>query len=118
MRIAVQVGVADFAFQNQAGEWVDEACLTFPWIRMLPNGKPMCVRQKVRSLTQKAHMRLHPAGAEWGLFGWHTVPTTWNDAIVLAEGEFDAMAIHQATGLPALSLPNGSQSLPIQVGHR
>mmetsp|Transcript_2192 Transcript_2192/g.6921 ORF Transcript_2192/g.6921 Transcript_2192/m.6921 type:complete len:952 (-) Transcript_2192:1465-4320(-) len=110
-----QVGVAEFAFQNQSGEWVDEMCLTFPWIKMLPSGKPICVRQKVRSLTQKAHMRLHPAGAEWGLFGWHTVPTNWNDAIVLAEGEFDAMAIHQATGLPAVSLPNGAQSLPIQV---
>jgi twinkle protein len=29
------------------------------------------------------------------------------------EGEYDCMAAHQATGLPAISLPNGASSLPI-----
>jgi twinkle protein len=32
--------------------------------------------------------------------------------IVVTEGEFDAMAVHQATNLPAVSLPNGANSLP------
>lgn len=32
--------------------------------------------------------------------------------VVVTEGEFDAMAVHQETGLPAVSLPNGANSLP------
>lgn len=32
-----------------------------------------------------------------------------------AQGEFDAMAVYQATGMPAISLPNGASSLPLGV---
>ena len=35
--------------------------------------------------------------------------------IVITEGEFDAMAVHQETGLPCVSLPNGANSLPISL---
>jgi twinkle protein len=35
--------------------------------------------------------------------------------VVVTEGEFDAMAVYQATGLPAISLPNGCSSLPPQL---
>ena len=58
--------------------------------------------------------RLLPAGGGWGLFGWHTVPDQAR-SIVLTEGEYDAMAVFQATGVPALSLPNGCQSLPVEI---
>lgn len=34
---------------------------------------------------------------------------------MITEGEFDAMAVYQATGIPAVSLPNGAQSLPVQI---
>jgi twinkle protein len=34
---------------------------------------------------------------------------------IITEGEFDAMAAHQATGLPAISLPNGANSLPLEL---
>lgn len=33
----------------------------------------------------------------------------------IAQGEFDAMAVFQATGVPAVSLPNGASSLPLEV---
>lgn len=33
-------------------------------------------------------------------------------AIVITEGEFDAMAVYQETGIPAVSLPNGANHLP------
>lgn len=36
-------------------------------------------------------------------------------AIVITEGEFDAMAVYQETGLPSVSLPNGANNLPVQV---
>jgi twinkle protein len=35
--------------------------------------------------------------------------------VVLTEGEYDAMAVYQATGRPSISLPNGCRSLPDQV---
>lgn len=31
------------------------------------------------------------------------------------QGEFDAMAVYQATRIPAVSLPNGASSLPLGV---
>ncbi len=71
-------------------------------------------RIKARALNQKAWQRLDPPGGGWGLFGWHTVPSDATE-IVLTEGEYDAMAVHQATGRPAVSLPNGCRSLPVEV---
>nr|CAG4716277.1 unnamed protein product [Naegleria fowleri] len=35
--------------------------------------------------------------------------------IIITEGEFDAMAVYQKTGITAVSLPNGCRSLPIEV---
>ena len=32
-----------------------------------------------------------------------------------SQGEFDAMAVYQATNVPAVSLPNGASSLPLEV---
>ncbi len=34
---------------------------------------------------------------------------------VVTEGEFDAMAVHQQTGLPCVSLPNGANGLPVDL---
>lgn len=33
----------------------------------------------------------------------------------IPQGEFDAMAVCQATGFPAVSLPNGASSLPLGI---
>ena len=71
-------------------------------------------RIKARSLNHKGHQRLDPPGGGWGLFGWHTVPAEAT-SIVVTEGEYDAMAVYQATGRPAVSLPNGCRSLPLEV---
>lgn len=71
-------------------------------------------RIKVRALEQKSWQRLDPAGGGWGLFGFHTIPDDATE-VVLTEGEYDAMAVWQATGRPAISLPNGCRSLPMEV---
>ena len=71
-------------------------------------------RIKARSLKHKGHQRLDPPGGGWGLFGWHTVPADAT-SVVVTEGEYDAMAVYQATGRPAVSLPNGCRSLPLEV---
>lgn len=71
-------------------------------------------RIKARALENKGWQRLDPPGGGWGMFGWHTVP---HDALelVITEGEYDAMAVYQATGRPAVSLPNGCRSFPLDI---
>ena len=46
-----------------------------------------------------------------------TTVSEHDKVIVVTEGEFDAMAVHQATNLPAVSLPNGANSLPTATLH-
>jgi len=79
-----------------------------------PTGPFVTRRIKARALERKSWQRLDPPGGGWGLFGLHTVPDDCN-TLILTEGEYDAMAVHQATGMPAVSLPNGCRSLPLQV---
>ncbi len=79
-----------------------------------PTGAFVTRRIKARALERKSWQRLDPPGGGWGLFGLHTVPDDCK-TLILTEGEYDAMAVHQATGLPAVSLPNGCRSLPLQV---
>ena len=71
-------------------------------------------RIKVRSIDQKSNQRLDPPGGGMGLFGWHTIPHDATE-IIITEGEFDAMAVYQATQRPTVSLPNGCRSLPMEV---
>ena len=71
-------------------------------------------RIKVRAVSQKGWQKLDPPGGGWGLFGLHTVPSEATE-VIITEGEYDAMAVHQATGRPCISLPNGCRSLPPAV---
>jgi hypothetical protein len=101
-------------------------------LRAVRGGRAPCHR-----LLACARQRLEPAGGFWGMFGWHTVPPPDANgaappALVITEGEFDAMAAHVLTvrrrccastpahrsrvqGLPAVSLPNGASSLPVEI---
>ena len=49
-----------------------------------------------------------------GLFGWNLVAPNTTE-IVLTSNEFDAMAVHQSTGMVALALPKSASTLPQQV---
>jgi twinkle protein len=74
------------------------------------------VKMKVRGVGKenKHRQKFLPAGSEIrGLFGLTTV-TDQDKAIFITEGEFDAMAVYQETGIPAVSLPNGANHLPMQ----
>ena len=117
------VGGSEYSFRDGDGIWSKQLCMTFPWITPIgryqsESGQTgtqwQITRLKTRALKHKHMQRLEPGGGGWGLFGWHTVPDTAK-SIVLTEGEFDAMAVHQATGVPTVSLPNGCQSLPVEV---
>lgn len=103
-------GVGSGAFDIFAGSDVrkKERCITFPMYD--DNGKVM--RHKIRPVETKSGMRLLPKGGSWGLFGLDTVPPNAT-SVVLTEGEFDAMSVYQCTGRPAVSVPNGANSLPI-----
>ena len=80
-----------------------------------PSGERFITRRiKARSVSNKACQRLDPAGGAWGFFGYHTVPLDATE-VILTEGEYDAMAVWQATGRPAISLPNGCRSLPVSA---
>ncbi|CAM9916226.1 unnamed protein product, partial [Hapterophycus canaliculatus] len=130
------VGCASYRYPGESG-YEDAESITFPWIinkKNIPQeevktleefvkskfGEESCisedivVRVKARAVENKRWQRLDPAGGRWGIFGLHTVPDRAKE-VVLTEGEFDAMAVFQATGMPAVSLPNGASSLPPDV---
>jgi twinkle protein len=71
-------------------------------------------RAKIRSIQSKAKQMMAPRGGGWGMFGLHLVPDGARH-ILLTEGEYDAMAVRQATGIPAVSLPNGCRSFPVEL---
>jgi twinkle protein len=132
------VGRATYNFPskepNSPNTYVAAECVTFPWIMRGSEVKEqealrgadynseqeqdedhyVTRRIKARALQQKAWQRLDPPGGGWGLFGFHTVPENATE-LVITEGEYDAMAVYQGTGRPAVSLPNGCRSLPVEV---
>lgn len=59
----------------------------------------------------KRYMRQYPIGSQKGIFGFNLIKDS-DRTLVLTEGEFDAMAVYQQTGYPAVSLPQGATNLP------
>ena len=133
MEVLVKYGVGCATYRFPEGNtYVNAPCVTFPWVMTQADMKQQDLdlgtvspdtlgdatwitrRVKARAYRRKDWQRLDPSGGGWGLFGLHTVPEGTKD-IVLTEGEYDAMAVFQGTGLPAVSLPNGASSLPIDV---
>lgn len=107
------VGADMVAFGDSDGSdggFKDRLCLLFPMF----DGDRKLARFKIRGMEHKEHMRLAPKGGSWGMFGLDTVPEDAEE-VILTEGEFDAMAAYQATGKPAVSLPNGARSLPVDL---
>jgi len=112
------VGCVEAPFVGSDGQWHKQKCISFPWTERKDDGggEPSvnAFRMKIRGLEHKGNQRLDPAGGGWGFFGWHLVPEDAK-SVIICEGEFDAMAVHQATGEPAISLPNGCRSLPVEL---
>lgn len=138
------VGKGSYKFANDSGGWTETECVTFSWMSSvkdvevqeelrgakyvasdLENVDPKDMEEaktntyvtrriKARALCNKAWQRLDPPGGAWGFFGYHTVPKGATE-VVITEGEYDAMAVWQATGRTAISLPNGCRSLPVET---
>ena len=84
--------------------------------KVLENEEFEIVKMKVRAIgaDNKHRQKFMPSGSDLkGLFGLTSLSKN-DKAIVITEGEFDAMAVYQETGIPAVSLPNGANHLPIQ----
>ena len=75
------------------------------------------VKSKIRGIGQgnKRYQRTMPIGCkDQALFGLSTVKPD-DTYLVITEGEYDAMAVHQQTKLPCVSLPQGASHLPKQL---
>jgi len=131
-----KVGAGFESFSNEKGEFIDVPVVYFPMF--VPRSKKakqkllsqkvsfdensfsnmdyMLARNKIRGVGKenKLYQRLEPTPGQWGIFGFNTIDVNSN-MIVITEGEFDAMAVNQATGYQAISLPNGANHLPVQI---
>ncbi len=78
----------------------EKTFIIFPYMR---DGE--LINAKARNIVDKKDMR-QEGGAEPCLFGWHLIDPKCR-AIAIAEGEIDAMTLHQM-GIPALSVNAGA----------
>ena len=131
-----KVGAGFETFSNEKGEFIDVPVVYFPLFvprskktqqklltqktnfdeHSFSNMEYMLVRNKIRGVGKenKHYQRMDPSPGQWGIFGLNTLDPK-NPNIVITEGEFDAMAVNQATGYQAISLPNGANHLPVQI---
>ena len=99
------VGLTQYRFKDSGGavysngRTAEYECLSFPMHELRCDTAEL-TRVKFRAIKSKKHA-LHPVGGCWGLFGLHTVAKSTTE-LVLTEGEFDAMAVRQATGTHTL----------------
>ncbi|GAW83102.1 plastid replication-repair enzyme [Plasmodium gonderi] len=125
--------IMEFQSLENSGKFEKHECLIFPFIKKSEdmnsigiNGNKnntnekdsyKIIRIKVRSLKDKGYMRLYPKNVRDEMklffFGDHLVNNS--EEIILTEGEIDAMTVSQETNYAAISLPNGSKSLPIYL---
>ena len=92
-----------------------KVCMTFPFGEMDKSGNFTIHRVKARCVSDKSLMRFDPAQAKPSFFGWHLLESE-SEEIVLTEGELDAMSVYAGTDfeVPAVSLPNGANSFPLE----
>jgi twinkle protein len=110
------VGIDYKLFKNpDTNENIDLPCVFFPMYSIV-NSERLLSRVKIRAIYKenKHYMKMHPVGGGFGFFGLNTIPPGIK-TLVITEGEYDAMAVYQSTGLFAISLPNGASHLPVQM---
>jgi twinkle protein len=112
------IGIGEEMFRNSTGNLELVPVIYFPMyqktkIRGVESVKLSKTKIRGMGSEYKKYQRIFPSGSKFALFGLQTFPKQQTiEAIVITEGEFDAMAVHQATGLPSMSLPFGASNLP------
>ena len=112
------IGLGDEIFRNDAGKLIKVPTVYYPMSYRECKHKVEeyhTFRVKIRGVGKefKSFQRMYPAGVSHGFFGLDVQPAKGSrPAVIITEGEYDAMAAWMATGLPAVSLPNGASNLP------
>eukprot|EP00794_Sanderia_malayensis_P018240 gene18240-20059_t len=98
-------------FADQVRSVRDKLCMLVPWYDIK---KGHLIAVKLIPIDNDETAKIIPRHACNGLFGYHC---TSNDAtqVVITSSELDALAVHQATGVNAVALPNGISQLPPEV---
>lgn len=73
------------------------------------------IKQKIRGLEDKKLMIQTGQSKSLEMFGKNIFQPSKRIAVVITEGEYDAMAIHQATGYPAVSGLRGAQGAAKEI---
>lgn len=120
---AFHVGIGHEMFKTAQGEYLSVPVVSFPFFttssQKSKKTSHVC-KVKMRGIDKntKQYMRVFPSGSQFGLFGYNLISDKDSvEAVVITEGEFDAMAVFQATGIPAVSLPNGASNLPPEMAY-
>lgn len=82
----------------------DSGELIFPYYK-----DGVLVAQKLRKRDVK-EFRIEGSGKGLGFFGSNTIPVGRREALIITEGEIDALSCYQMTGLPTVSVPSGADS--------
>lgn len=110
-----QVRFTEHEFKDPNGKTKKHDCILFPWYDA---AKPVVKGVKLVKLQESdssdSSIAIEPRQGFLGLFGWNTVDAEAKE-VVLTLTEFDAIAVSQSTSYPAISLPLGANSLPIEV---
>ena len=115
------IGLGEEIFKDQNGNLVLAPCVYFPMVGKEMKRKKedwMVMKTKMKGIGSeyKKYQRVFPSNGPFGIFGLNTLLDCESKKVcVITEGEYDAMSVWQATGLPAISLPTGASSLPHQL---
>lgn len=115
------IGIGEEMFRNSAGNLELVPVIYFPMYQKAKAKtpeEPRLTKTKIRGVGPefKKYQRMFPSGSKFSVFGLQTFPRNAPlEVVIITEGEFDAMAAHQATGLPVLSLPYGASNLPREM---
>lgn len=98
------VRIAEFTGRLAGHELVNNKIVIFP---IYENGR--VVKQKIRSLKEKKIMSQLGKTECMSLFGQNCFHPNKSVSVIVTEGEYDAMAMYQMTGLPAVSIVRGAK---------
>lgn len=117
--------VGSAVYKSQDEQAKEAKCVTFP--RTGPDYGPATTDTdtpyqtvRIKACLPHDYGDLHafdpvtPSAAEPGLFGYHVAPINAS-SVVLCHDEFDALAVYQSTGVPAMSLPESYYQLTPDV---
>lgn len=115
------IGLGEELFRDQNNNLTLVPCVYFPMVGKEMKKKKedwLVMKTKMRGIGSdfKKYQRVFPSSGPFGIFGLNTLlDCEHKKACVITEGEYDAMSVWQATGIPSISLPCGASNLPNQL---